>query len=243
MGAEANSGRQRRRRVAIWDMPTRLFHWVVVLLFIALWITGTDGPLDWHIPIGEALLALLLFRLAWGIVGSRHSRFSDFVVGPRAAWQHAHEMLRVALRGAAGAPPEADAAHAPHAGHTRIGGWMILVLLALLLAQSVSGLFASDEITTDGPLTHLVSGHAERMFSDYHSIAFNVLLALIAVHIAAALFYLVRKRENLILPMITGRAELPETAAASEGRFASGWLALALLAVAVAIVWAAVTLL
>ena len=225
-----------RRRVAVWDAPTRLFHWTLVVLFVALWITGTDGPLEWHIPIGEALLALLLFRLAWGFLGSRHSRFADFVVGPRAAAEHAREVLRVARRGPAAGPL------APHAGHTRLGGWMIVVLLVLLLAQAISGLFASDEITTDGPLTHLVSGRTERMFTDYHSLAFNVILALVAIHIAAALFYLVRKRENLIWPLITGRVALPERAAESEGRFASSWRALGLLALAALIVWAVVQL-
>ncbi len=238
MGVESDPDRrQGRRRVAIWDAPTRIFHWTLVVLFVALWITGTDGPLEWHMPIGEVLLALLLFRLVWGLVGSRHSRFADFVVGPSAALDHAREILRVARLGPGAGPAT------PHAGHTRLGGWMILALLALLLAMSISGLFASDEITTDGPLTHLVSGSLERVFSVFHSLAFDVLVALVAVHIAAALFYLVRKRENLVLPLVTGRADLPEASAAGEGRFASSWLAMLLLIAAAAIVWAVVTLL
>lgn len=237
MRSKSKSDQDRgRRRVAVWDAPTRLFHWLLVILFVVLWVTGTDGPLDLHMTIGEALLALLLFRLAWGFVGSRHSRFADFVVGPRAALDHWREMLRVARLG------PAAGSGAPHAGHTRLGGWMILLLLALLLAESISGLFASDEITTDGPLTHLVSGSVERAFSVYHSLAFDVIVALIAVHIAAALFYLGRRGENLILPMITGWTALPAAAAAGEGRFASPWLALALLAIATVLVWAVVTL-
>jgi cytochrome b len=223
-------------RVAIWDLPTRLFHWLLVVLFVALWITGTEGQMEWHIWIGQLVLMLLVFRIAWGIVGSRHSRFADFVVGPRAGLAHLREVMRVARGGPAGADAN------PHAGHTRLGGWMILALLILMLAEAVSGLFASDDIASSGPLNHLVSDRTARILTVYHSLAFDVLVALAAIHIAAAFFYLIRKRENLIVPLITGRALLPADMAAREGRFTSLWLALAVLIAAVLIVWGVTSL-
>ncbi len=226
------TGEAGKKRVAVWDLPTRLFHWILVGLFVAMWITGTNGSMDWHVRLGEIILALLLFRIVWGIIGSRHSRFADFVVGPRAGLAHLREILRVARMGAMGADGK------PHAGHTRLGGWMILLLLIFLLAQCVSGLFATDEITTDGPLTHLVDGRTARALTVYHSLAFDVLLALAGIHILAALFYLVRKHENLILPLITGRTELPAEMAARESRFVSAWIALALFAVMMVVAWA-----
>ncbi len=225
-----------RRRVAVWDLPTRLFHWLLVALFVALWITGTNDMFDWHMWIGRVVLMLIVFRVAWGLVGSRHSRFSDFVVGPKAGVVHLREILRIAVRGAAGG----DGTH--RTGHTRLGGWMILVMLALLLAQTLSGLFATDDITVYGPLNHLVSSRTARILSVYHSIAFNVILALVVIHIAAAFFYLIRKRENLIWPLITGRTMVPTEATAREDKFASPWLALALLIAAALIVWGTTSL-
>lgn len=219
------------KRTPVWDLPTRVFHWVLVALLVALWITGTNDMLDWHMIIGQVTLALLLFRLVWGVIGSRHSRFADFVVGPRSALAHLREVLRVARLG----PRGADGAH--HAGHTRLGGWMILALLILMLTMAISGLFASDDIATQGPLNHLVNDRTARVMSVYHSLAFNVLLAFAGIHILAALFYLIRKRENLIGPLITGRTPLPAEMAAQEGRFVSVWIALAAMIAALLAVW------
>jgi len=236
-GREKDRAPQGMKRAAVWDLPTRLFHWTLVVLFLVLWITGTDGPLDWHMRIGEVLLALLLFRLVWGVVGSRHSRFRDFVVGPRAAREHFAEILAVALRG-----PAAARDRAPHAGHTRLGGWMIVALLTMLLVESITGLFSTDDIMNDGPLNHLVGGDTGRFLTAIHSGSFNVAMALVVVHVSAALFYLGRKRENLILPLITGRTMLPAEDAAREGRFANPRLALGLLIAAGILVWGLISL-
>ncbi len=224
------------RLVPVWDLPTRLFHWIQALLFVALWITGTEGPLDWHIWIGEALLAMLLFRIVWGFVGSRHSRFVDFVAGRQAARKHLLEVVRVARNG----PIELDRVE-PHVGHTPLGGWMILALLALMTLQCVTGLFATDEIVTDGPLNHLVNGRTGRILTVIHSLAFNVIMALVVAHIAAAFFYLLRKRENLIRPLITGRANLPEAAAEREAQLVNMWRAVVVFAIAIAVVRALIS--
>lgn len=224
------------RLVPVWDLPTRLFHWIQALLFVALWITGTEGPLDWHMWLGEALLAMLLFRIAWGFVGSRHSRFVDFVARRQAARKHLLEVARIARNG----PEESDRVE-PHVGHTPLGGWMILALLALMTLQCVTGLFATDEIVTDGPLNHLVSGRAGRILTVIHSLAFNIIMTLIVVHIAAAFFYLLRKRENLILPLVTGRVNLSEVAARHETPLAGMWRAALVFAIAIAVVRALIS--
>jgi cytochrome b len=233
----AAAGPREWRRIAVWDLPTRLFHWTLVVLFVALWYTGTEGVLALHMRIGEAVLAMLLFRLVWGLVGSPHSRFADFVAGPRAALAHLAEVIAVARHGPAGALD-----HRPHVGHTRLGGWMILALLLLMSVECATGLFSTDDIATDAPLNHLVSADLGRSLTAIHSGAFNFVVALAIVHISAALFYLVRKRENLILPLITGRAHLPAEAAEREGRFASPRLAVALLVGAILIVWGIISL-
>ncbi len=230
-GSTVQSGKS--RRVTIWDLPTRVFHWTLVTLFVALWITGTEpSVLQLHLWIGEAVLAMLLFRVAWGFVGSRHSRFGDFIVGPRAALAHLAEVIEIARRGPSAAPKAA-----PHAGHTRLGGWMIVALLTLLLLECATGLFSTRRHIVEGPLTHLVGDGSSRVLTIIHSGTFNVLMALVIAHICAAFFYLLRKRENLIFPLITGRANLPREAAAKEGSLASPYLAVALLAVAGLIVW------
>ena len=234
----AATHRQGWQHVAIWDLPTRLFHWTLAVLFIALWISGTEPPLlRLHIWIGETVLAMLLFRVAWGVVGSRRSRFADFVAGPRAVLAHFAEVVAVARLGPAGAADDA-----PHAGHTRLGGWMILALLTLLGVECLTGLFASYRHEIGGPLNHLVGSGMDWFLTTIHSGTFNVVMALVIVHVSAAAFYLVRKRENLILPLITGRILLPARAAAQEGRLANPLLAAVIFAAALIAVLAVASL-
>ena len=225
-----------RRRIPVWDLPTRLFHWTLAFLFVVQWISGSLGKLDLHIRVGEAILTLIIFRIAWGLVGSRHSRFVDFLVAPRTALAHFRETLAVMRHGPSAARPQ------PHLGHTELGGYMIVLMLLLLLVQAGAGLFATDEIVTDGPLNHLVSSSVAKLLTSLHSLLATLLLILVLVHISAALFYLLRKRENLILPLITGRAMLPPQSTAHDTGFASPWLALALLVASAALVWGIISL-
>jgi cytochrome b len=225
-----------RRSVPVWDAPTRLFHWLLAVLVCAGWATGQLGILDVHMRIGESILALVIFRIAWGLAGSRHSRFRDFVVGPRAIRAHMREMLLVLRRGPGGT------SSAGKTGHSALGGWMILTMLLVFLAQAGAGLFASDEIMIDGPLNHLAGSAAAKLLTSIHWYGSRLILVLVLAHVAAALFYLLRKRENLILPLITGRKSVPESAAATDTRHASPWLALVLLALSVALVWGIISL-
>lgn len=212
------------RTVTVWDLPTRLFHWTLVLLMIVQWWTAEQSStMDWHLWGGYAVLTLVLFRLIWGTVGSETVRFSHFVRGPSTVLDYFKALLR---------------GETPHAlGHNPMGGWSIVAMLALLLVQTVTGLFANDDIMIEGPLYGWVSKSTSDWLTTVHKFNFNLLLALIAVHLSAVFFYLLVKRENLIHPMLTGRKHLPPEQAGQAPRMASSWLGLAALAVAVAAVW------
>ena len=223
-----NAPTQPLQTVKVGDLPTRLFHWTLVALMIAQWLTAENSDtMDYHIWGGYAVLTLVLFRLIWGFVGSDTVRFRDFVRGPGAAIAYVQALLR-------GETPL-------YLGHNPMGGWSILAMLALLLVQAGTGLFANDDITVEGPLYGWVSKSASDWLTSVHRFNFNLLLAVIAVHIAAVLFYLFVKRENLVHPMLSGRKHLPPSAIDSVPRMVSPWLGLAVLGVAAVMVWLLVT--
>ncbi|MGE3302027.1 MAG: cytochrome b/b6 domain-containing protein [Hyphomonadaceae bacterium] len=202
----------------LWDAPTRLFHWLLVLLVAFSWWSAENHRLDWHRLSGYAVIALLAFRLYWGFFGASTARFASFVRGPKAALAHVGDL------------------RAPSAGHNALGGWSVLAILAALIAQVSLGLFAVDvDGLESGPLSHLVDFDAGRAAAEAHEIVFNVLLGLIALHVAAIAFYLLYAKRNLTGAMITGRAALP---AGARARFAPAWRILPGLAIAVLLAWA-----
>lgn len=217
-----------RTKLRVWDLPTRLFHWSLVGLIAGLVYTGTEGGnlMEWHVRFGYAVLALLLFRLAWGFAGSRSARFSDFVRGPRAVVQHLQSLR---------------AKPAPHAGHNPAGGWMVIALLLCVAVQVGTGLFANDDILTEGPLAHWVSEDLSGRLTGIHELNFNLLLGLVSLHVLASLFYLF-KGDNLFRPMLTGRKAVPAGTPVHEVIFVSTVRAAALLAGAAALVWLLVSL-
>jgi cytochrome b len=189
--AEANVG-SKTYTIQVWDIPTRLFHWILVGLVIFSFVTGKIGlgAMRYHEWSGFAILVLVVFRLGWGFIGGRQSRFSSFVKGPAAVIRYASSLLRKDSK--------------PHIGHNPLGGWSILVMLISLLVQVGTGLFANDDILTEGPLYALVSKQTSDWLTGVHHLNQKVLLVLLLIHIAAVIFYLIAKRENLIKPMITG---------------------------------------
>lgn len=212
------------RRVRVWDLPLRLFHWSLVGLLATSWISAELGgnAMQVHQWSGMSVLALLLFRLAWGVVGGTHARFASFVRSPAAALRYARALLR------------GDAPRYP--GHNPLGAWMVLALLASLVLQAGTGLFANDDIMIEGPLAARVSKETSDLLTQVHEINFNVLLGLVGVHVLAALYYLLVKRDNLITPMVTGNKQVDDPAAAA-GRGGALWLAALLLACSAAAVW------
>jgi cytochrome b len=206
------------RKVRIWDLPTRIFHWAIVLLVPALWWTTEIDRLDLHILLGETMLGLVLFRLIWGAIGSSTARFAGFVRGPGVVLRH--------IRG------KAEAAF----GHNPAGGWSVIVMLLLLCVQVGLGLFVSDEDGLNtGPLSHLISYDGARTLAHRHELVFYILLAFIAVHVAAIVFYLAVKRDNLVTPMVTGRRAAP--VGGEEMKAAPLWRFLIAAGLAAAITW------
>ncbi len=213
-----------QQTVKVWDLPTRLFHWILVALMIAQWFSAeSSDTMTYHVWGGYAVLSLVLFRLIWGFVGSETARFSHFVRGPGTALDYVKALQR-------GETPF-------YLGHNPMGGWSILAMLALLLIQAGTGLFASDDIMIEGPLYSAVSKDASEWLTTIHRLNFNLLLAMIAIHLLAVLFYLLVKRENLIHPMLSGRKHLAPELVSAIPRMVSPWLGLAALAAAGIAVW------
>ncbi len=208
--------------IQIWDLPTRLFHWALVALIALQFASGEFGllPMRWHYLMGYATLVLIVFRVLWGFAGSQTSRFGDFLRGPREVLHYMVDSLR------------GRATHAP--GHNPLGGWSVLLMLAVVAVQGISGLFASDDISEEGPLVAHVSDACVALMTRIHHLDRYVLLILIALHVGAVLLHWVIRDDNLIAPMLHGRA----VAEAPEPRFVSPWRALVLCALSAGAVWA-----
>lgn len=214
--------------VAVWDLPTRIFHWALVILVAFSWWSGENERFEWHFWSGYAILTLLIFRIIWGFVGSSTARFTGFVRGPMAGIAHMRELFgRHELR---------------DVGHNAIGGWMVVALILALLAQAVTGLFADDTILTMGPLGELVSSGTRDWLTDIHEVLIKIILVMIGLHVLAVLAYLALRKINLVKPMFTGRKTLPADLAAQPPKIASSLLALAVLIVSALIVWGVVSL-
>lgn len=186
-----------RRPVLVWDAPVRLFHWLVVVLVAAAYVTEKLNRIDWHVWIGEALLALVIFRLLWGCFGSETARFRRFVASPAAAVRHLRHLFR----------REPDV----QVGHNPAGGWMVLLLLALLLAETLSGLYVNNDIADQGPLSQLVPAWLANAISALHGLVWDVLLAAVALHVLVIALYAVAKGHHLLRPMLTGYKRLPSS--------------------------------
>ena len=211
-------------RVRVWDLPTRIFHWALALGVIALGVTGTVGSFNvmaWHFRLGYAVLALLLFRVLWGLIGGRWSRFNAFIYSPRTVIDY--------LKGK-GKPANA-------VGHSPIGAGSVFAMLGLLLAQVATGLVSDDEVASAGPLTRFVSNATVSLASNYHAnIGKWLLLGLVILHIAAIVYYLQRK-DNLVGAMLHGDKDLVEAVPSSRDDAVSRIGALVLLLVCAAVAY------
>jgi cytochrome b len=208
----------------VWDAPVRLFHWALVILIATSWATMEWNYMDWHKLSGYAILTLLLFRIVWGFIGSDTARFTRFLKSPLAALRH---LAHIGRR-----EPDHEI------GHNAAGGWMVLVLLALVLVQAVTGLASNDDVLTEGPYASFVGKDWSDWASRIHGWNFTLIEIAIVAHVVAVLTYAVLKRQNLVRPMITGKKRLPGTMRAP--RMASPILAVILLLVSAAAVTALV---
>ena len=182
-------------KIRIWDLPTRLFHWLLVMAVIGSFVSVKLGgnAMIWHGRFGYIVLALIFFRLIWGFVGTHHARFAQFIKSPKAILAY--------LKNPAETP-----------GHSPLGAISVIVLIALFLAQALAGLFASDDIAFDGPLVKYVASTWVELLTSFHRLNEWVLLTLVGVHLGAILYYKYAKKINLISAMITGDKEWADTA-------------------------------
>ncbi|MDY0147756.1 cytochrome b/b6 domain-containing protein [Halothiobacillus sp.] len=206
----SSTDKSTRRIVKVWDLPTRLFHWLLVIGIFAMWFTADIlDRLGLHMTIGYALIGLIVFRLVWGIIGSDTARFSQFVRHPK----HIIAYIKGAHKGI-------------WLGHNPLGALSVLAMIISILVQLGTGLFANDQIYNEGPFSGYVSENTQDLLTYIHDVNFNILLGLIALHLLAIAFYQFKKHEPLVQAMITGKRALKpdETVQNPNLRFA-GWLA------------------
>ena len=218
------AGNDDTRRL-VWDLPVRVFHWTLVACVAGSWITHELGTqwFDWHERLGLATLVLVCFRIAWGFVGPKHARFSSFLRGPAAVTAYARGLARRDGR--------------TTAGHNPLGGLAVVAMLGLLLFQATTGLFANDEILSAGPLYGHVTDETSDRLTGLHKRSFDLLLALVGLHVAVVLFYLLWKRVDLVRPMFTGRKPVHQMQVPEEIAGQRPWLAVALVVLFAAALW------
>jgi cytochrome b len=211
--------------IRVWEWPVRAFHWGIVVLLVALVVTAKLGGswMDWHMRAGYAMLTLVLFRVLWGFVGGPHARFASFVRGPGAVLRYARSLVQ-------GTKEE-------HVGHNPLGGWSIVLLLLALLTQAATGLFANDDISSDGPLVKFVTKDLSDTITSFHRRHVWWIFALVAVHLTEVFTYLFAFKENLVHAMVTGRKRLPVSAVPRPEHGPVTVRALVLLALSAFVVW------
>jgi cytochrome b len=210
-----------RVQARLWDAPTRIVHWALVAAIGFAWWAAETDHMDWHRLAGYVVLGLLVFRLVWGFAGSASARFASFVKGPAATLAYVRSLR---LR-----------AHAEVPGHNPLGAWSVLAILATLVVQVVTGLFAVDvDGIESGPLSDRVDFDTGRLFAAWHHASFSALEALVLLHLAAIAFYAVYKRADLVRPMLTGRGSFARDPGLA---FAPLWRAALVAAFAVFVAW------
>lgn len=227
---ESGTAGSRTSKVRIWDLPTRLFHWALTVS-----IAGAVGSqylgepsMVWHFRFGYATLTLVLFRLIWGVLGTHHARFVNFVRGPMAIVAYLTRRTP---------------SHDGHPGHNPLGALSVLAMLGAVWLQALTGLFANDDIAEQGPLARFIDKALSDQISSFHShIGIKLIYLLVALHVAAILYYLVRKRVNLVHPMVSG----DKHGLSHDHAVADGWperiKALACLLCCIGLIWCLVNI-
>ncbi|RMF17565.1 MAG: cytochrome B [Gammaproteobacteria bacterium] len=215
-----------KMQVKVWDVPTRLYHWAFAGVVIAQFVTAQLGgdAMFWHVRLGYAALALVLFRIYWGLVGSESARFSHFLAGPSATLAYMRDLAR--------RHPPAVASHNP------MGGWAVIALLLAVGTQATLGLFSNDDIFIEGPLYGLISKDLSDSLTGWHGVGAKVIVALVGLHLLAIAVHQTVFREQLVPAMLHGNKPLEQPV---QLRFVSPWRALPGLLLAVLAVWALVT--
>jgi cytochrome b len=193
----------------VWDLPLRLFHWLLVTSMIASYVTAKLGFdwMQWHFYLGYWTIGLLVFRVLWGFIGPRHARFGSFIHHPSAVWLYLKSLFHRDSPRSIGLNP--------------VGGVWVLLLLFLVAVQATTGLFTTDDVVWAGPYNPSVSSTTASTLSTIHNINFNIIIGVVCLHIAAIMFYALYKRQNLVVPMLHGHlpsAIVPEHEAISSSQ-------------------------
>ena len=211
------------RQIRVWDLPVRVFHWGLVGLVGLAWISVEAGWMEVHEWCGYSILTLLAFRILWGLVGSSNARFSRFVRAPGVALAYLKALLR------------REAAH--HDTHNPAGGWGVILMLALLLLQAGTGLFASDDVLFEGPFFPLVGERVSGWLTEFHEFNFDLLLILVGLHLAAVAWHEL-SGERVVRAMLHGR----KTSTLAEATQRPLWLAVVVAVLAVGAIWGLLSL-
>ncbi len=213
------------RKVRVWDIWVRLFHWSLVVGVAFLLISGETGWkfFDWHRHAGELVLALIVFRLLWGIAGSSNARLSALLQSPASALRHLSMLLKRNL-------------HAER-GHNAAGSWAVLAMLLVLMIQALTGFFIADEDEfVEGALYGTLSSSATDLAYRIHHWNAHLIQIVVAVHIVMVFIYLLYARLNLIRPMVTGWMQWPDKDTLPEVRFQALWVGVVLAGLAAGVV-------
>jgi len=220
--SENKSALQGVKRYRVWDLPIRLFHWLLVLGIFGAWLSLELGNIKWHMNIGVAVGGLILFRLLWGLWGSETARFTQFIRGPKSVWRYItgqEKSMRL--------------------GHNPMGALSVIALLGLVGLQVGTGLFANDDVFSSGPFRSWVSGSTSDWLTDIHELNFNLLLVFIGLHLAAVFVHVVIKKHDLLRAMITGVMRIPARIRVlnPEIKFAPWWLFLITAIIVAGVAW------
>ncbi|MCP4597958.1 cytochrome b/b6 domain-containing protein [Neptuniibacter sp.] len=178
--------------VKIWDLPTRIFHWSLVLLFIFMIISGeSDDLLEWHFYAGYLMSGLILFRVLWWFLGTRYARFSALKLSPMELMSYSKDLLR--------------SKHTPSYGHTPPGSMMVVLVLVLLTIQLLTGMMSTDDIIWNGPFYNYVSGDTSELSGQVHEVIQLILQILVGIHVLAIILYKVKFKEALVPAMVHGK--------------------------------------
>ena len=186
------------KKVLVWDIPVRLFHWLLVLCLCGQWFTAEvlEDAMEIHFYIGYFTLGLVLFRLIWGFIGTKYAKFTSFVAGPKSMLAY--------LKGIT------QRNHVFSVGHNSVGGLLLPAVILLVGLQAISGLFTSDDIFYSGPYSNSASSEIQQCMQWLHHNIFNILLVIIGLHLLAIFGYLVCLKHNLISPMLNGKKPIPQ---------------------------------
>ncbi|MCF2947868.1 cytochrome b/b6 domain-containing protein [Paraglaciecola aquimarina] len=210
-------------QIKVWDLATRLFHWVLVLNIFLAWYTIENRMIELHEIAGHSLLALLVFRVLWGVIGSSTARFTQFIKYPRVAIRYLINSVKFST---------------PHStGHNPAGGWMVIVMLVILGFQVISGMLSNNDLGFSGALSDYVSKGMSDTFTQLHSLSFDFILFIVWIHLVAVFFYVLVKKDNLVKAMFSGDKNIEQTSQSEKVKLAPQYFALICLGCSVSLAY------